>query len=146
MLAFYQIMVLKKGVISNRRPCISRRSSVYFFTFFPLANRHYHRAQEMTKLIALYRTPPDKAEFDRHYEDVHTPLVRRYPGLRRLEITRTTGAPIGEAKFYLMAEMYFDSQDAMNAALASKEGKAIARDLMGFAAEVVTVFFGETKE
>ena len=97
----------------------------------------------MTKLIALYRKPPDVAEFDKHYTETHTPLVRQYPGLRKLEITRIMGAPIGDTKFHLMCEMYFDSKDAMDAALASKEGKAVARDLMSFAADVVTVFIGE---
>ncbi len=99
----------------------------------------------MIKLVALYRTPPDVAEFDRHYDTVHTPLVRKYPGLRRFEVTRITGAPLGEARFYLMAEMYFDSRDAMDSALASAEGKAVARDLMGFAGNLVTVFFGEVQ-
>lgn len=97
----------------------------------------------MTKLIALYRKPADTAEFDKHYFDVHTPLVKQYPGLRKLEITRVTGAPLGEAKFYLMAEMYFDNKDAMDAAMASKEGKAVAKDLMSFAADIVIVFVGE---
>ena len=97
----------------------------------------------MTKLIALYRNPSDVAEFDKHYFEVHAPLVKQYPGLRRLEITRITGAPIGETKFHIMCEMYFDSKDAMDAALASNEGKAVARDLMSFAADVVTVFVGE---
>ncbi len=97
----------------------------------------------MTKLVALYRKPADVAEFDKHYAEIHTPLVRQYPGLRKLEITRITGAPIGETKFHLMCEMYFDSKDIMDAALASKEGKAVARDLMSFAADVVTVFIGE---
>jgi uncharacterized protein (TIGR02118 family) len=45
-----------------------------------------------------------------------------------------------------MAEMYFDSKETMNAAMASQEGKAVARDLMSFAADVVTVFHGETEE
>jgi len=97
----------------------------------------------MTKLIALYRRPSDTGEFDRHYDTVHTPLVQKYPGLRKLEITRVTGAPLGDAKYYLMAEMYFDSKDAMDAALASVEGKAVARDLMGFALNLVTVFYGD---
>jgi uncharacterized protein (TIGR02118 family) len=100
----------------------------------------------MTKLIALYRKPADAAAFDHHYENVHTPLVRKYPGLRKLEITRITGAPIGETKFYLLCEMYFDSKDAMDAAMASPEGKAVARDLMSFAADIVTVFIGETTD
>ena len=97
----------------------------------------------MTKLVALYRKAADPAEFDKHYFDIHTPLVKKYPGLRKLEITHVTGAPIGETKFHLMCEMYFDTKDAMDAALASPEGKAVARDLMSFAADVVTVFIGE---
>ena len=97
----------------------------------------------MTKLIALYRKPADPAEFDKHYFEVHTPLVKKYPGLRKLEITRITGAPIGETKFHILSEMYFESKDAMDAALASPEGKAVTRDLMSFAADVVIVFIGE---
>jgi uncharacterized protein (TIGR02118 family) len=97
----------------------------------------------MIKLIALYRNPSDPAAFDKHYFDVHIPLVRKFPGLRKIEVTRVTGAPIGEAKFHLMAEMYFDSRDAMDAALASSEGKAVTRDIMSFAADVITVFHGE---
>jgi uncharacterized protein (TIGR02118 family) len=100
----------------------------------------------MIKLIALFRKPPDPAEFDRHYDSIHTSLVKNYPGLRKLEITRITGAPIGETKHHLMAEMYFDNKDAMSTAMASPEGKAVARDLMSFAADLVTVFFGEVKE
>ena len=100
----------------------------------------------MTKLVALYRRPDDAQVFDGHYDNVHTPLVRKYPGLRKLEITRFTGAPLGESKFHLMAEMYFDSKAAMDAALASPEGKAVARDLMSFAAKDVIVFFGEVQD
>lgn len=100
----------------------------------------------MMKLVALYRRPEDQTAFDRHYTDVHAPLVRKYPGLRKLEITRLTGAPLGESKFYLMAEMYFDSRASMESALASAEGKAVARDLMSFAAKEVIVFFGEVQD
>jgi len=34
----------------------------------------------------------------------------------KLEITKITGAPIGESKYHVMAEMYYDTIDAMNAA------------------------------
>jgi uncharacterized protein (TIGR02118 family) len=66
--------------------------------------------------------------------------------LRKLEVTNVAGAPMGESKFHLMAEMYYDSMDAMNAANASPEGRAAAKDLMSFAADVVTLFFGEVRE
>jgi uncharacterized protein (TIGR02118 family) len=99
----------------------------------------------MIKLIALFRRPSDTTDFDKHYDTVHTPLVKNYPGLRKLEITRITGAPIGETKFHLMAEMYFDDKDAMDRALASSEGKAVTRDIMSFAADIITVFHGEVQ-
>ena len=100
----------------------------------------------MVKLIAMYKTPEDKAAFDQHYNDVHTPLVKKMPGLRRLEVARITGAPIGEPKHYLIAEMYFDNQDAMTSAIASPEGKATARDLMSFAASLVTMMYAEVND
>jgi uncharacterized protein (TIGR02118 family) len=99
----------------------------------------------MVKLVALYKKPAELEDFDNHYGAVHLPLVRKYPGLRKLEVTRITGAPIGEAKFYMMAEMYFDSRDALDAALASQEGKAVARDILSFAAPLITVFIGEVE-
>jgi uncharacterized protein (TIGR02118 family) len=100
----------------------------------------------MVKIIALYKPPADRNAFDDHYQRVHLPLLRKTPGLRRVEITKITGAPIGESSYFLMAEMYYDSTEAMNAANASPEGRAAAKDLMSFAASIVTVFFGETQE
>lgn len=100
----------------------------------------------MVKLIALYKTPTDPASFDSHYANIHTPLVKKIPGLRKLEVARITGAPIGESQYYLMAEMYFDDQDGMQRSLASPEGKSTARDLASFAGTIVTMFFAEVKE
>jgi uncharacterized protein (TIGR02118 family) len=97
----------------------------------------------MVKLIALYKTPENPAEFDKHYDEIHTPLVKKWPGLKKLEVSRIYGAPIGEPKHYLIAEMYFDNQESLQKALASPEGKAAARDLMQFAGNLVTMFFAE---
>ncbi len=100
----------------------------------------------MIKLIALYKTPNDTKAFDAHYSEVHTPLVRKIPGLRKLEIARVTGAPIGDAQYYLMAEMYFDDEDSMQRSLATPEGKATARDLASFAGSIVTMFSADVNE
>ena len=100
----------------------------------------------MVKIIALYRKPADVELFDKHYYDIHIPLVKKTPGLRKVELTKITGAPIGESKYHVMAEMHYDSIGAMNTGNASPEGKAAARDLMSFAADLVMVFFGEVAE
>ena len=97
----------------------------------------------MITLVALYRKPSDQEEFDRHFMDVHVPLLRQFPGLLSLEIRRVSGAPIGESKFHMLVEASFDSRTAMDKALSSREGKAVARDLMMFAADLVTVFHCE---
>jgi uncharacterized protein (TIGR02118 family) len=98
----------------------------------------------MVKLVALYRKPASPEEFDNHFHAIHLPLLRAYPGLRGFELTRVTGSPLGEARFGWMVEAVFDDRDAMNAALASPEGKAVARDLLRFAPDVL-VFFGVTE-
>lgn len=98
----------------------------------------------MVKLVALYKKPADVAAFEQHYTEVHTPLVKQMPGLRKLEVSRMFGSPAGEAKFYLMAEMYFDDKDAMFAALQSVEGKAAGKDVMGFAGEIIHMMFADT--
>jgi uncharacterized protein (TIGR02118 family) len=112
----------------------------YQSPFFQFSRMH------MIKLVAMFKKRDDMSDFDKHYKDIHTSLVSKYPGLRKLEITHVTGAPIGDSKFYLMAEMYFDSKDAMDKAMASPEGKAVAKDLMSFAADIVTVFYGEVQQ
>jgi len=100
----------------------------------------------MIKLIALYRKPADVEAFEEHYANVHVPLVEKIPGLRKTELSRITGAPRGEAPFYLMYEMYFDDMDAYNRAMASDENKAAGKDLMSFAKDIVMMMIADAYE
>jgi len=95
----------------------------------------------MVKLVALYKKPADIDAFEKHYTEVHTPLVRKMPGLQGMEVSHMTGSPAGEPKFYMMAEMYFEDKDAMFQALNSDEGKAAAKDVMGFAGDILHMRF-----
>ena len=97
----------------------------------------------MVKLVALYQHPDDLEAFDRHYREVHLPLARRMPGLRRVEVARVTGSPGGSSPYYLMAEMYFDDDASLQAALQSAEGRAAGKDLMGFAGQIVSLHIAE---
>ena len=97
----------------------------------------------MVKLIALYKKPDDSASFDKHYAEVHTPLAKKMPGLRKMEVAKITGSAIGETPNYLISEMYFDTRDALDEALASPSGRAAGKDLMSFAAKYVTLMYAD---
>jgi len=98
----------------------------------------------MAKLIALYKQPEDKAAFDEHYFNVHVPITEKIPGLREMKVTRFTGTPMGgEAPYYLMCEMRYDSHEDLQNGLRSEEGKASGKDLMKFAGKLVTLVIGE---
>lgn len=100
----------------------------------------------MVKLVALYKKPADVEAFEKHYTEIHTPLAKKMPGLKRFELSHMTGSPGGEPKFYMMAELYFDSKGDMFAALGSDEGKAAAKDVMGFAGDIVNMMFADVTE
>lgn len=92
------------------------------------------------KLVAVYNQPADQAAFDRHYDEIHTPLAKAVPGLSELRVTRMKKRLMGEADIYLVAEMIFPDQETFNAAMASEENKAAGADLSNFASAGVTLF------
>jgi uncharacterized protein (TIGR02118 family) len=96
----------------------------------------------MVRLIALFDQPDDPNAFDAHYRDVHAPIVRRYPGLRELRLTRPAAVGRGQAP-YLLAEMMFDTRADLDAALASEPGIESGRDLRTFAAAGVTLLIAD---
>lgn len=99
----------------------------------------------MVKLIAIYRKPENVEAFDQHYNEVHAPLAAKMPGLLKLEVNKIYGTPMGESDLHLIAEMYFDTKEALMQALSSPEGKAAGKDLMGFAGKVVSMHFAEVQ-
>ena len=103
------------------------------------------RIRHLGDLVAFHDVEADAAEFDRHYNEVHAPLMSKVPGLERTELTRNLKAFGGEPAYYLMAEMYFKDREAFDAAMASPENRAAGKDLMSFAREVVTLLYGEVE-
>jgi uncharacterized protein (TIGR02118 family) len=97
----------------------------------------------MIKLICLYAHPADKDAFDRHYADVHTPLVKQLPNLHKVEIARISGAPRGDSPFYLICEMYWQSRARMDADMASPEMRAVGKDARAFAGDLLTMHVAE---
>lgn len=102
----------------------------------------------MIKLIALYKKPEDREqldEFNKHYYEIHMPLVQKTPGLLKSELAIISPAPGLDSKYHLITEMYYEDMDSFNAGMASAEGKAAFKDLMGFAKQYVEMLIGEVK-
>ncbi|SDZ33314.1 EthD family reductase [Thermoactinomyces sp. DSM 45892] len=100
----------------------------------------------MVKLTALYRQPEEVQEFETRYFEGHVPLAEKMPGLLKMEVTRFTATPMGtQPPYYLQADLYFESEESLQASMKSPEGKAAAKDVMSFAGKLVTMIVGEVK-
>ena len=87
----------------------------------------------MVRFLVLYHTPEDPAEFDRYYREVHIPLAKQLPGLRRYTISRDVAPIRGGEAYYMIAELDWDSRAALESAFGSPEGQAAAEDVPKFA-------------
>jgi uncharacterized protein (TIGR02118 family) len=86
------------------------------------------------KLTVVYGKPDDGETFDKHYHEVHMPIVDRWPGVERVEVAKVSGGPGGSpAPYHLITEIYFADEGALNAALSSDAGKEAGKDFMGIA-------------
>lgn len=101
----------------------------------------------MVKLIAIYKQPENKEEFDKYYYEVHAPITAKIPGLQKMVVTKILGTPMGtESEYYLLCEMYYESHDALKAAMRTDEGRASGKDVMKFAGNLVSLMIGEEVE
>lgn len=88
----------------------------------------------MVRFLVLWDAPSDPVAFDRHYREVHIPLARKLPGLRRYVLSRDATAVRGGVPFYLVAELDWDTMDDLHAAFSSPQGQATAADVAELAA------------
>jgi len=71
------------------------------------------------RFLVLWGTPQDQAFFERHYREIHVPLVKKLPGVRRYTFSRDA-APV-------RGDLY--DLTALRQAFASPEGRAAAADV-----------------
>ncbi len=104
----------------------------------------------MHALTVLYHEPTNPEGFESHYEQYHMPLVRTYPGLRAIRMTRYQRDPTGKAPpFFLKAEMLFDDEASLNRALGSEQGRAIHEDYLAMSDKygiAVSMAIGQEEE
>lgn len=85
----------------------------------------------MYTLYAVWSRPEntDLDAFEAHYTGIHAPLASEVPTMRRFLTTRTTdGLAGGDPAFYRVAEMSFDSKEALEAAEESEQWAKVRAD------------------
>ena len=84
----------------------------------------------MPKLIVLYPPPADVTTFERRYHSEHAPMAIQIPGVKKFVAAQVVGTPAGAAPYQRVAELYFDSTESLQAAMASPGGQAAVAHAM----------------
>ena len=86
-------------------------------------------------MVVVYRRPdltPEK--FRRHFEEIHGPLAKNLPGLRKyVQNYASPDSPRESPGWDAIVELYFDDWATMEAAWNSTQGAASDADLPAFA-------------
>lgn len=101
----------------------------------------------MAKMTVIYKTPKDKVFFERHYFEVHVPLAKQLPGLIKYEINDGPVISLtGHSEVYRVANLYFNSLEAMMESFKSEIGQKCAVDRRIFASDdEVQIYLYDTK-
>lgn len=100
----------------------------------------------MARILAIYKTPADKAAFDKYYFEKHVPLAKTIPGLTKYEVNASpVMTPQGPSSTYLIATLHFASMADIAKGMASPEGKATAADVPKFASAGAEIVFFDDK-
>jgi uncharacterized protein (TIGR02118 family) len=94
----------------------------------------------MHVLTVCYGHPADPAAFDSYYASIHRPLAEKIPGLASFTARHCDSLDGSQPPYYLLAELSFASQEALNAGMSSPEGQVAGADVPNFADGGATMF------
>ncbi|TWP49942.1 EthD family reductase [Lentzea tibetensis] len=102
----------------------------------------------MIKYVALYKKPADPEGFDQKYFETHLPIADSVPGLVRAEVAKIQRVVVpgflGDTELHLIAELYFESKEAMRAAFQTPEWATSGANLTEIGGmELVSMFTAE---
>jgi uncharacterized protein (TIGR02118 family) len=93
------------------------------------------------KLVMIFPNPIDLEAFEAAYAAQQLPLLlAQLNGQTKGTLTRVLGAPDGHPRFCRMVEIYFTSQEALHASLASREGQAVAAQAIAISSGGTPIF------
>ena len=104
------------------------------------AGAHAEDASGGIKITVLYGAPKDPKEFEKHYSEVHMPMVYSVKELKRVELSVGLPDPDGKAPaFYRITELWFENPEQLQKAAATSIWKKIVDDVPTFASGGVTI-------
>ena len=84
-------------------------------------------------MVVIYKRPDlTREQFRRHLQQIHGPLARNLPGLRKYVQNFVFEDPKRKPGWDAVVELYFDNWTGMEAAWASPQGAASDADLPAF--------------
>lgn len=95
------------------------------------------------KLVVLYPTPRDGAEFERVYAHDHAPMVttQNFAGITRFVGSKVVGTPDGSpAPFSRIAELHFPTMQALQAAAGTDAAQKVVAHAVSISTGGMPVF------
>ena len=82
----------------------------------------------MVKFMITFRQPENLPVFESAYNDLLA-LIERMPDIQRRQVVSVLGSPLGQASYYRILEIYFESQERLEESLKSKAGQEAGAEL-----------------
>ena len=84
----------------------------------------------MVKIVTLWNLRPGvtQEEFEKHYLEVHVPLVKKLPELKKYTVSKIRASKNQKAPYYRMAEVYWEDVEAIRRMANSPEIAKVTRD------------------
>ena len=84
----------------------------------------------MVKIVSLWNLRPGVTpeEFERHYLEVHVPLVKQLPGLKKYTLSKVRSSKTRKVPFYRMVHLCWEDIEAIRRMTSSPEDSKVASD------------------
>lgn len=99
----------------------------------------------MIKFIVFFNHPQDIDKFENAYNDFLA-LVERMPDIQRRQIVHAIGSPTGQAPYYRIMEIYFETEQQMRDSLTSAPGQEAGLELARLGEGAFQMMFAEVYE
>lgn len=100
----------------------------------------------MVKLMVMFRQPENQSQFESSYAYHILPYLEKLPGIQRRQANMILGSPSGRSDYYRILELYFESYEALDAAMTSENGQKAGERLMKHAGDIVELLFVDVFE